>query len=712
MKRSRAAASRQPAEPAKANAFDVSVVLNLHNEARYLKRTLLSLEEAARYARQFDISIELVVVLDNADKPTRAMAEAYDHSAFDAVQVIHVRNGSLGLSRNDGIAVARGEYIATADADDLVSFDYLQKMYMTARSSPMPVIVFPEYYLGFGSECYIWKIYDHSHIGNSAFFASHPYVSRVVFQRLVWDRVKYADTSGRSGYAYEDWHFNCECLAAGLGIGVAKGAMVFYRQRPGSLMRQADAQVVRSIPPSRYFEPATFLKINWAEMTGAEFPTPAPHFLLSDFLNVAGVADVVSAANKIDPMISLGILQYRHSASNLAKPAPAARTYFEACRQIGAERFTDVLLVPFMAPSGAEKYILSVIDGLRRLNPDARLLVLATQKGFKHGGLEKLPADALFVDLCDASLPELDPASIEFIVLRLLQHVPGVKRVHLKNCEFVDSFVRKFARYLKNLDTTYYYFCDPQFVVNGVWFTNGQSFDLVSETASDLTRVISDHAANVQALSDLIGADVPAKSHTLYTHCALPDVTADKPSRSGRMIWASRIDSQKRPDLLPRIAARLRERNASVTIDVHGGVVLGGAGPGLFDGHANLSYRGPFNSPDDLRLHDYDAMIYTAAFDGLPNIVLEAMAAGLPVIAPDVGGIGEAVDGETGYLVPNEIDDDALVERYVAEILDIYGDWNEARRRGANARQLIAERHSAASYMMRIGEIFAQQPSC
>ncbi len=50
-----------------------------------------------------------------------------------------------------------------------------------------------------------------------------------------------------------------------------------------------------------------------------------------------------------------------------------------------------------------------------------------------------------------------------------------------------------------------------------------------------------------------------------------------------------------------------------------------------------------------------DVFLLPSLWEGMPNALLEAMAAGLPVISTNVGGVSEIVkNGETGYLVPKE----------------------------------------------------------
>lgn len=83
------------------------------------------------------------------------------------------------------------------------------------------------------------------------------------------------------------------------------------------------------------------------------------------------------------------------------------------------------------------------------------------------------------------------------------------------------------------------------------------------------------------------------------------------------------------------------------------------------------------------------ALVVPSTYEGMPLVVLEAMAAGVPVVASRVSGIPEVVvDGETGWLVPAE--DPAALARVLAEVL---ADPAEAKRRGEAGRRRVAERY-------------------
>jgi len=58
--------------------------------------------------------------------------------------------------------------------------------------------------------------------------------------------------------------------------------------------------------------------------------------------------------------------------------------------------------------------------------------------------------------------------------------------------------------------------------------------------------------------------------------------------------------------------------------------------------------------------HPFDAFVNVSRSEGVPVSVMEAMRAGLPVIAPALGGIPELVDGAVGRLYPPEGGADAV----------------------------------------------------
>ena len=49
----------------------------------------------------------------------------------------------------------------------------------------------------------------------------------------------------------------------------------------------------------------------------------------------------------------------------------------------------------------------------------------------------------------------------------------------------------------------------------------------------------------------------------------------------------------------------------------------------------------------------FDVVLSASDFEGMPNVVMEAMAAGRPVVATDIPGFDEVIcDGTDGLLVP------------------------------------------------------------
>lgn len=88
--------------------------------------------------------------------------------------------------------------------------------------------------------------------------------------------------------------------------------------------------------------------------------------------------------------------------------------------------------------------------------------------------------------------------------------------------------------------------------------------------------------------------------------------------------------------------------------------------------------------------------------EGLPNVVVEAMASSLPVVATDHGGIGEAVaDGRSGFLIP-EGEPEALARR-LAELL---ADPNMRARMGAAGRKTAETRFDVVRQMERLEELY------
>ena len=108
--------------------------------------------------------------------------------------------------------------------------------------------------------------------------------------------------------------------------------------------------------------------------------------------------------------------------------------------------------------------------------------------------------------------------------------------------------------------------------------------------------------------------------------------------------------------------------------------------------------------PDVMAMLDAaDVLLHPSRSDALPTAVIEAMACSVPVVATDVGGIGELVeDGSTGTLVTPP----PTAPSFAAALAPLLDDASLRRQTGAAARARFEVEFTADRWARRMREIY------
>jgi L-malate glycosyltransferase len=167
------------------------------------------------------------------------------------------------------------------------------------------------------------------------------------------------------------------------------------------------------------------------------------------------------------------------------------------------------------------------------------------------------------------------------------------------------------------------------------------------------------------------------------------------------IIQVARMDYLKDHATALRTLRRLADRNARVRL------VLVGDGPELekvqelakqLDLVPITRFLGTRKDVDRL-LPAADLFLLTSISEGIPLTVIEAMAAGLPVVATNVGGMAEVVEeGKTGFLAP--AGDDATLADRIHHILnnsDLRMKMGQAGK--SRAYQVFSQEQMVAGYV-------------
>lgn len=713
--------------------IDLTVVLTTSADGSLAYRSARSVRRAAEYAAFKGIQTEVLAVVDRLPSEMRAYYAAHKN-LFDRVEYVDLRDH--GLARNQGATSARGRYVAFLEGDNLFGEGWLAAAYEYAerQQTGAPLILHPEANIVFGDGL---LLFGHVETASPAYSAlasleSDRWTSLAFVEREFFLACNlYSPSDFECGFGNEVWRWNCEVMARGAQHRVVPSTVHFLRgQHKVPWRRASHSDCI--LPPTELFRdisssfedvcsPAdgspqssgSLIDLGKRWVVGRLESRPKLSRFGSDVSRA--VARLVSAPPPpAEPLpewllaeckgiseVEPELFPTRAAIEGLVRLSPpdvtAGRYYPHLDAAVGANP-THIFLLPWLKRGGADLVATQFISAVVSEAPNSRVVCVTTENA-DSPWISRLPESVRVVEFGKlyAALPEHD--SLNLLRWVLTQKRPGV--IHNINSRLgYEVFCRDGASLSKRSRLFVSIFAE-EFTSEGS--PCGYLFSHLPRCINYVQEVFTDNARVIDRINDLYAFD-RSNFSVMYAPapCAAVQRRSVASARQLNILWASRLDREKRPDVLLRIASELI--GEPVHFHVYGAPCLDDYGRDLMPELRRLPNVTMYGSYDGFRsipTAEYDAFLYTSERDGLPNVLLEAVCAGLPIIAPNVGGISELVTAATGFLVTRA---DA-VDECVRCIRQIRDDPQAAAAKAEAAAKLVATRHSWKAFVSSLHSV-------
>ena len=704
----------------------------MHNEGLVAHKTMRSILEATKRLEEKKISYEILIHIDNGDQITKDYFKRY--AKMPNVVIYENNFGDPGPSRNFLAQKASGEYLTFLDGDDLISDNWLVVAYGALIGATEEVIVHPEGILTFGTEV------------NNVLTIQTETLPRekdtiILIGENRWCAILMAKTSTllkfpyqhlTGGYSHEDYVFNVETTNAGIKHIIAKETILFYRRSNNSRLSSSN-NMNQIIPYMEFFD---FAKVReFRADSHADVPvevslkrkgyklykkirdnnflnyfiTP-PAKLTLKVLNKFNQKNklgkipefVVREWAKINPLeTQLYPYPFILNRTQIYDPSDLSmigETYLKIAQSV-THTPDYVFIVPWVVRGGADKVMLNMMKAIEEIHPGSKFTVITTLPN-KNVWAKMLPKNTDLIEF--GKLAEgLPPYEKDELLSRVITQLK-CKKLHIINSEYAYAWAYKHQELIKNhyeLTVSVFASC---FIPESN-FTCRFSFDdpFIFDIYPVVKKIFTDNQTFVEE-----SVEKNALDEKLFKVQYQPIMDEVKPvhhaeaNKKVKVLWASRVTREKMPDMIKLIADKLDPKEFQ--IDVFG-AFSDDVDKNFFAGVPVINYRGAFDGFSSLPTEDYDILLYTSVGDGVPNILLEATAAGLPILASNDGGVHEFIqDGKTGSLV-KEIRD---VDGYVKKLKDFRKNPKKYEEYVEAAQKLLEERHSWKAFIKKMKEDF------
>ncbi|MGI6254827.1 MAG: glycosyltransferase family 2 protein [Acutalibacter sp.] len=223
----------------------VSVIIPVYGVEAFLERAVDSalaqtLEEK-----------EIILVDDGSPDGCPAICDRYAREYPGLVRVLHQENQGLGMARNAGAAMARGEYLAFLDSDDTVEPEMYQALYEKAVSGGYDMVMCDVHilYVDEGRETVV-KSYPREEVDLGDYIATGnniTYSVNKLFRRSIWQEHRY------ERMLFEDIALIPALVTRCRSLGYVPQAFYNYYRRGGTISTTQTGAMVDLVRAFRSF---------------------------------------------------------------------------------------------------------------------------------------------------------------------------------------------------------------------------------------------------------------------------------------------------------------------------------------------------------------------------------------------------------------------------------------------------------------------------
>lgn len=711
----------------KTNALGLSIILTAHREGLIAHKTVKSIERACAKLDQAKISYEILVSIDRGDEITISYFHRYQNNP--KFRIFEWDFGDLAKSRNATIKQAHGKYIATIDADDLMSENWLIKAVQTLESKPYgEYVAHSEMSVSF-EDCnqYDTKydiIQKYGYINRDEDILLSVWAGRwnsvIVAPANFLKQYNYAANS--SGFGYEDWHMSLHFIDQGLKNILIPETVIFIRIKNDGSEWQRQKQTRSVLHAHPVFKPSNFKQINLEQLSFTNKPQPAIKNYKKKVKNILknhpaafrfakkALRIAKKAKNRLTSQKSAdqkaalpNWLEQEwkkiHKIENKLFPPTnpsnfyhtitddhyqTGLAYWQICQLLDQDSYDYALFVPWLIAGGADLFALNYANYLQNLGQ--RVIVIATNEtGQNSTWAKRLNQKIPFVNFgqITASLSQ----DQKYRLLEQLIENLEIKTLHILNSALAYDFVRDHKIYLQNTNkkiiATAYNATFDKDKVFGFLHTH------LPEIYDQLDLVTTDNQQVRQTWID----EYAFSPHKVIVHHQPFDIskfpTLKKQKPSCRILWASRLAFQKIPNIVVEISEIIGPK---FTIDMYGHESEEFPVTNLKT-NEQISYLGGFENSKKLPIEKYDLLLFTSSSEGMPNLIIEFALMGMPIVAASVGGLTDFI-GKNGFLVNETNNPDA----YAKQILVAYDNYDLTLSKAKNLQKQTQKDHTSANF--------------